>query len=125
MPGATLVRSTDVLSAYSSFPVARTASGLTYVNVQDEFVAWMRKTFPDAHRGGTTSRAVFYSLDNEPDLWDHTHARLRTGKLTYREILERTAEYAAAIKRVAPGAPAAESARGADEEHGAGDNEAR
>ena len=70
---------------------------------QDEFVAWLKKTFPDAHRAGAMSRAVYYSLDNEPDLWDHTHARLRTAKLTYQELLQRTVDYASAIKAVAPG----------------------
>jgi hypothetical protein len=65
---------------------------------QDEFVAWIEKTFPQ----GTGKRRIFYSLDNEPDLWDNTHARLRTEKLTYSELLKRTIEYADAIKTVAP-----------------------
>jgi hypothetical protein len=67
---------------------------------QDEFVAWLEKTFPGAH--GKTSQNLFYCLDNEPDLWDHTHSRLRAQQLSYAEMLSRTVEYAAAIKAVAP-----------------------
>ena len=67
---------------------------------QDEFVAWLEKTFPGAHDKGTPN--LFYCLDNEPDLWDHNHSRLRTQQLSYAEMLSRTTEYAAAIKAVAP-----------------------
>jgi hypothetical protein len=70
---------------------------------QDEFVAWLESAFPEARRD--PARTLFYSLDNEPDLWASTHARIRpTGKLTYAEAVQRTEEWAAAIKAVAPGA---------------------
>ena len=70
---------------------------------QDEFVAWLESAFPDARRD--PARTLFYSLDNEPDLWASTHARIRpTGELTYAEAVQRTEEWAAAIKAVAPGA---------------------
>ena len=68
---------------------------------QDEFVAWLESTFPDARRD--PARTIFYSLDNEPDLWATTHPRIRpTGKLTYAEIAQRTADWAGAVKAVAP-----------------------
>ena len=74
-----------------------TGDGVVY---QDEFVAWVEATFP---RGG--GPPVFYSLDNEPDLWAFTHARLRpTGPVTYGEIVDRTTDWALAIKSVAPDA---------------------
>jgi Glycoside hydrolase family 44 len=63
---------------------------------QDEFVWWLNREFPDA------KKRIFYGLDNEPDLWDFTHARIRTQKLTYGELIQRTKEYAAAVKDVAP-----------------------
>jgi len=70
---------------------------------QDEFVAWLESAFPDARRD--PARTIFYSLDNEPDLWASTHPRVRpTGRLTYAETVQRTEEWAAAIKAVAPGA---------------------
>ena len=70
---------------------------------QDEFVAWLESAFPGARRD--PSRTLFYSLDNEPDLWASTHPRIRpTGKVTYAELLQRTEEYAGAIKAAAPGA---------------------
>jgi hypothetical protein len=65
---------------------------------QDEFVNWLEKTFPQR----ADKPRLFYSLDNEPDLWDSTHARLRTQKLTYAELIQRTIDYAGAIKAVAP-----------------------
>ena len=42
---------------------------------------------------------IFYSLDNEPDLWSHTHARIHPKKLTYAEMIARTTEYAALASR--------------------------
>ncbi len=67
---------------------------------QDEFVAWLESAL-DARRD--PARTIFYSLDNEPDLWSSTHARIRpTGPITYAEIAERTTAFAGAIKGVAP-----------------------
>jgi len=75
-----------------------TGDGVVYL---DEFVAWLEGTFPNARND--PSRTIFYSLDNEPDLWSNTHPRIRpTGSVTYAELVERTTAAAAAIKRVAP-----------------------
>lgn len=77
-----------------------TADGVVY---QDEFVAWLEARFPYARRDA--NRTLFYSLDNEPDLWISTHARIRpTGRVTYDEMVARTVAWASAIKSVAPGA---------------------
>ena len=74
-----------------------------HVVYQDEFVAWLEAAFPGAR--GDASRTIFYSLDNEPDLWSSTHARIRpTGNVTYAEMVQRTTDFAAAIKRVTPSA---------------------
>ena len=67
------------------------ADGKVY---QDEFVAWLEKRFP--------GRPIFYSLDNEPELWPSTHARLHPDKVRFDEIVRLNAEYAEAVKRVAP-----------------------
>lgn len=67
------------------------ADGKVY---QDEFVAWLEK-----RRAGAV---VFYALDNEPDLWPHTHARIHPAKVRYDEICRLNVEYAEAVKRVAP-----------------------
>jgi hypothetical protein len=77
-----------------------TRDGVVY---QDEFVAWLEARFPGAR--GDASRTLFYSLDNEPDLWASTHPRIRPGgPVTYAELVERTIAYASAVKTVAPGA---------------------
>jgi hypothetical protein len=70
---------------------------------QDQFVAWLESTFPESR--SDASRTLFYSLDNEPDLWVATHSRIRpNGPVTYDEMLQRTIAYASAIKSMAPGA---------------------
>ena len=70
---------------------------------QDEFVAWLEGRFPESRRD--PERTIFYSLDNEPELWTQTHPRIRpNGKLTYAELVERTTAFAAGIKHAAPAA---------------------
>jgi hypothetical protein len=83
---------------------------------QDEFVNWLRVKYPDAFSG--SAKPVFFSLDNEVDLWSYTHPRLRGitvpdgekvpkeiergGKVSYEEIVRLNIEYARAIKAVIP-----------------------
>lgn len=67
---------------------------------QDEFVNWLETTFPNSRRD--PMRTIFYALDNEPELWPTTHARLHPDKTRYEEIVRLNVEYAAAIKAVAP-----------------------
>jgi hypothetical protein len=109
-PGGDVNQTPDYLNV--RFRESRSAKrrGFTYppdtgdrVVYQDEFVAWLESSFPGVRHDST--RTLFYSLDNEPDLWASTHPRIRpTGKVTYAELVERTEEYAGAIKSVAPGA---------------------
>ncbi|RYG49667.1 endoglucanase A [bacterium] len=61
-----------------------------YVN-QDEFVYSVRKRFG-------ANKTIFYALDNEPDLWQETHARIHPNNPTYEEIAVRSRDYAKAIK---------------------------
>lgn len=67
------------------------ADGKVY---QDEFVAWLEKKCPKA--------AIFYALDNEPELWSHTHARIHPEKVRFDEVVRLNVEYASAVKRVSP-----------------------
>lgn len=109
-PGGDVNRTPDYLAA--RFLESRPAKGrgLAYppdtgdgVVYQDEFVAWLESTFGYARVDAT--RTIFYSLDNEPDLWASTHARIRpAGKVTFAEMADRTIAFASAIKAVAPGA---------------------
>ncbi len=75
---------------------------------QDEFVYWLTRTFPGAVTSDSTP--IFFSLDNEPDLWGSTHEEImpkvggRSAVLTYDEFIDRTIAYARGIKDVAPGA---------------------
>lgn len=79
-----------------------TTDGFVY---QDEWVNFLAQSYPGAF--GSTTTPIFLSLDNEPELWHTTHPRLRgsaigsTGRnVTYAELLQRTVDYAAAIKDV-------------------------
>ena len=67
---------------------------------QDEMVAFVEKTFPNAH--DNTSKTIFYALDNEPDLWGQTHGRIYPQHPTYADVLKRGIEFSGAIKSVAP-----------------------
>ena len=49
-------------------------------------------------------RVGMYILDNEPDLWDSTHRDVHPDPVTYDELLERTVDYATAIRRNDPAA---------------------
>lgn len=80
---------------------------------QDEYVNFLDKTYP-----GSLSAAdnpVFFSLDNEVDLWAFTHARLRGDgtspvasqagtKIGYAEVVQLTRDYGNAAKAVNPSA---------------------
>lgn len=63
----------------------------------DEFVNWAQHT-------KQSGQQLFYSLDNEPGLWNETHSRLHPTHPTFTEMRDRTIAHASAIKDVAPGA---------------------
>ena len=63
----------------------------------DEFVNWVESKRQDG-------QPIFYSLDNEPGLWSHTHARIHPNKATYAEMVQKSVAHAAAIKDVNPDA---------------------
>jgi len=78
---------------------------------QDEYVNFLDKTYPGAFASASTPLMI--DLDNEPDLWQSTHARLRGdanpttqhgNTATYAEMIQRTTDYASAIKDVNPAA---------------------
>lgn len=69
---------------------------------QDEFVAWLEGQFPSAR--GDARRTIFYSLDNEPDLWSATHPRVHPQPVGYDELVGLTLEYAAMVKDHTAGA---------------------
>ncbi len=91
-------------AAFTTTP--NTSDGIVY---QDEFVYFLQQMYP----GFATdpNAPIFFSLDNEPDLWGHTHSRLRGDALgsngtvpTYTELIQLTEDYADAIKDVEPNA---------------------
>jgi hypothetical protein len=67
---------------------------------QDEFINWVQSTFPSAMTD--PARTIFYDMDNEPDLWSYTHPEVHPDAVTYTELVDRTVEYAAAVKSVQP-----------------------
>lgn len=61
---------------------------------QDEAIDFVRRTWGDVE--------VLISLDNEPDLWSSTHARIHPDPVTYAELAERNLRFAAAAKAAWP-----------------------
>jgi len=85
-----------------------TADAFVY---QDEYINFLNQHYPGAFASANTP--IMVSLDNEPDLWQSTHARLRgdtnpatqSGQnATYAEMVQRTIDYADATKDVNPAA---------------------
>ncbi len=69
---------------------------------QDEFANWVNVNFPYGQRD--PSRPIYFSLDNEPELWPATHPEVHPAQVTYAELIQKTVDYARAIKHVLPGA---------------------
>jgi hypothetical protein len=67
---------------------------------QDEFVHWVVTNFPAAFE--SSPPRVLFSMDNEPDLWVHTHERIHPDPVGYVELVDKNIEFARAVKSVAP-----------------------
>lgn len=76
-----------------------TSDGYVY---EDEFVNWVNHTY--ASQLSNPNTPIWYSLDNEPDLWASTHAEVHPAAPTYAEMVQKTTAYASAIKDVSPNA---------------------
>jgi hypothetical protein len=61
---------------------------------QDEFVAFLKAQRPHSK--------IIFSLDNEPDLWAHTHAEIFPKPLTYADLWRRNHDFAKAAKEAWP-----------------------
>lgn len=84
-------------SVYPSSSLSLTPNKTDGYVFTDEFVNWVEHT-------KMPSQPVFYSLDNEPGLWDSTHPRLHPGDPTFAELRSKTLAHAGAIKDVNPNA---------------------
>lgn len=65
----------------------------------DEYVNYLVNTLGDA---STKEGINGYNLDNEPGLWDSTHSLMHPDNPTYKEMVDKSTEYASAIKSVDP-----------------------
>ncbi len=68
---------------------------------QDEFVNWVKTKYP--YGATDSSRPIWFSLDNEPDLWSSTHKEVHPAPATYDELVQKSIDYSRAIKAVMPG----------------------
>ena len=93
-------------SAFSLTP--NPSDGFVY---QDEFVNWFNSAFPG--RATHPTAPVFFSLDNEPDIWQETHKQIQSDLndnpatkrlLTYRGFTDTSIVYSKAIKSAMPNA---------------------
>jgi Glycoside hydrolase family 44 len=85
-----------------------TTDGFVY---QDEFVNWVNTRWPN--RGQDVQRPIFFSLDNEPDLWPSTHEEIQSDSsdnpdrprlYTYDQLADAAIQYSRAVKSVMPDA---------------------
>src|SRR5262245_17482938 len=84
-------------SAFSLTP--DTSDGFVY---QDEFVNWVKTNY--AYGQTDPNKPIWFELDNEPDLWNSTHAEVHPNAPTYAEMVQKTVDYSGAIKDVEPNA---------------------
>ena len=87
------------VKAFKHAPFSLTPDTTDNAVCMDEYVNYLVQTLGDA---STKTGIQAYSLDNEPALWKSTHARMHPGETTCREITEKSAEFAAAVKSVDP-----------------------
>jgi hypothetical protein len=76
---------------FTTDPGALSAEPSVYT---DEYVNWVKTVAKAAHPG----QGVFYSLDNEPDLWSSTHPRVELHQESYDSLATKEEEAAVAIK---------------------------
>jgi hypothetical protein len=60
--------------------------------------AWIERLVEDGHD------IEYLAMDNEPEMWGHTHYDVHPSCPTYEEILEQYLTYSDAVREVAPGA---------------------
>ena len=71
--------------------------GVVYM---DEFINFLVHKFGKSGKGGVE----YYNLDNEPALWPGTHPRIHPKKVTYEELVKKSAEMADMILDMDPNA---------------------
>jgi hypothetical protein len=76
------------------------ANFLTNSSYQAEWVHYLTNRWGTASNGGVR----FYTLDNEPGLWDYVHRDVRPDGVTTNEIRDYSYEYGAMIKEIDPDA---------------------
>jgi len=74
-----------------------TSRAITPAFVQD-WIGHLTAKYGTAERGGV----AFYALDNEPMLWPYTHRDVHPEMTSYDELLQRSIDYARAIKERDP-----------------------
>ena len=85
---------------FKNAPFTLTPNPASPTVAENEFVNWVKSNFPYGQTDPT--RPIWFSLDNEPDLWASTHAEVQSSPLTYAELIENSMEYSMAIKSVDP-----------------------
>jgi hypothetical protein len=78
-------------------------SATSVPSTPDDVTAWIRSMNELADAAGRP-RPMMYFLDNEPMLWHLTHRDVRSEPLGYDELLQRTIDYATAIRKADPDA---------------------
>jgi len=100
-----------VSQAFKGAPLLTTPNSTDGFVYQDEFVNWFESAFPG--RSTHLTAPVFFSLDNEPDIWNSTHRQIQSNLndnpatprlITYKGYTDTSIAYARAVKSVLPNA---------------------
>lgn len=78
-------------------------SQTSVASTPESIEAWVRSMSQLADDAGEAAPFMYF-LDNEPELWNDTHRDVHPDPLTYDELLERTIQYASAIRSADPNA---------------------
>ncbi len=85
------------VKAFKDAPLSLTPDTTDNAVYMDEYVNYLVQKLGNSTTG-TGIQA--YSLDNEPALWSSTHVRMHPQKTTCKEIVNKSIEYASAIKSI-------------------------
>jgi hypothetical protein len=81
---------------YKGSPFTTTPSKTDGFVYTDEYVNWVKTVAQPRFPG----KSIFYSLDNEPDLWASTHSEVQLHPVGYDDLCTKNVEAAKAVKSV-------------------------
>ena len=86
----------NTITIFKNAPFSKTPDLTDKTVYVDEYINFLKSKYGLSSSGGITA----YGLDNEPDIWNKTHARLHPSKTLISELIYKTTQTAKAIKSI-------------------------